>query len=220
MVREMSFRLHLHRGVVLSLLLVLGASIACSGDAKTPSQPVDHSAPFFSAPIPMGIGQTIGAPTFAAGDSTTGGHGQVIQGIACDGSTPVQHIHSHLTLIANGVQHAIPIAIGVLGAEEISNFVVDGRCFYWLHTHDATGIIHIEAPDSSQFTLGELFAIWGEPLSRSNVAGFQGDVVTYVDSTRYDGDLSALAFKERQQITLIVGAVPDTIPVYAIPSVF
>ncbi len=168
----------------------------------------------------MTIGQTIGAPTYVAGDSSTGGQGQAVQGIACDGQIPVQHIHVHLTIIANGVQRAVPLAIGAVGSEVISNFVVDARCFYWLHTHDATGIVHVEAPVSTAFTLGDFFGIWGEPLSRSNVGGFQGSVVAYVDSTRYDGDLSALAFQERQQITLIVGSVPDTIPIYAIPSAF
>jgi hypothetical protein len=216
----MLLRPRLLRLVAPALLFAISASIACSSDAKSPTQPRDPSEPFFSAPIAFGLGQTIGAATYAAGDSSAGGVGQRVQGIACDGSIPVQHIHVHLTLIANGVQRAIPLAVGVLGAEEISNFVVDGRCFYWLHTHDATGIVHIEAPDSAQYTLGKFFAIWGEQLSRSNVGGFQGDVTVYIDSTKYEGDLSALAFKERQQITLIVGAVPDTIPVYAIPSVF
>jgi hypothetical protein len=67
------------------------------------------------------------------------------------------------------------------------------------------------------FNLGELFAIWGQPLSSSNVAGFTGTVTAFVDSTQYTGDLGAIDFQERQQITLIVGTVPDTIPVYAFP---
>jgi hypothetical protein len=195
-------------------------SIACSSDAKTPSDPGGSSGPAFSAPIPIAIGQPIGAATYTAGDSTVGGQGQTVQGVACDASIPTQHIHAHLTIIANGVQRAIPLAVGVPGAEVISNFVVDGRCFYWLHTHDATGIVHVEAPVSTAFTLGEFFAVWGEPLTRTNVGGFEGAVVAYVDSTRYDGDLSSLAFKERQQITLIIGTIPDTIPVYEIPSAF
>ncbi|MBA2686240.1 MAG: hypothetical protein H0U66_17285 [Gemmatimonadaceae bacterium] len=201
-------------------LAAIGAMVACSGDARAPSDPGHPAGPAFSSPLPMTIGQTIGAPTYVAGDSSTGGQGQAVQGIACDGQIPVQHIHVHLTIIANGVQRAVPLAIGAVGSEVISNFVVDARCFYWLHTHDATGIVHVEAPVSTAFTLGDFFGIWGEPLSRSNVGGFQGSVVAYVDSTRYDGDLSALAFQERQQITLIVGSVPDTIPIYAIPSAF
>lgn len=203
-------------------LVLVGTSVACSGGNTGPPDPVpvDPNAPTFSTPQPIAIGQTIGASTFAPGDNSAGGQGQTLRGIACDASVPTQHIHTHLTLIADGVQRAIPLAIGVLGSEVIQNFVVDGRCFYWLHTHDATGIIHVEAPVATQFTLGDLFAIWGEPLSRSNVAGFSGSVTAYVDSTRYDGDLSTLGFVAHQQITLIVGAVPSQIPIYAFPSAF
>jgi hypothetical protein len=215
-----SFQLLSQKSALQLVIAFAVASLACSSDHSTPSDPSDPASPSFSAPLPIAIGQTIGAATFAAGDSTAGGQGQTMQGIACDGAIPVQHIHAHLTLIADGVQRAIPLAVGAVGSEVISNFVVDARCFYWLHTHDATGIIHVEAPMSTQFTLGEFFAIWGEPLTRANVAGFTGTVTAYVDSTRYDGDLGALGFEERQQITLIVGTVPAELPLYAFPSVF
>ena len=54
-----------------------------------------------------------------------------------------------------------------------------GGCLYWIHTHDASGIIHIEAPDinppqGGPYTLGMLFDIWGQPLDRNNVAGLIG----------------------------------------------
>lgn len=36
-----------------------------------------------------------------------------------------------------------------------------GSCFEPLHTHDASGIIHIEGPNPSQrYTLGDFFAVW------------------------------------------------------------
>ena len=201
----------------LCLIATVSISAACGSSRSTPTDP---SAPSFSAPLPIAIGQTIGTATFAVGDSASGGNGQTVEGVPCDASTPVRHIHAHLTLIANGVQRAIPLAIGVEGAVTIQNFVVDGHCFYWLHTHDATGIIHLEAPVTTPLTLGQFFAIWGEPLSRSNIAGFAGTSTAYVDSTRYDGDLGALAIEAHQQITLIVGTVPSEIPIYAFPSVF
>lgn len=216
-------RVDVPRAAAFVLLAVIGTSIACAGDGKNPSDPgvpVDSAGPSFSAPLPIAIGQTIGQGTYAAGDSVSGGRGQSVQGIACDGATPVQHIHVHLTLIANGVQRAIPLAIGAMGTEVIQNFVVNASCFYWLHTHDATGIVHVEAPVPATFTLGQLFAIWGQPLSRTNVAGFDGDVTAYVDSTKYDGELSALGFIAHQQITLIVGTVPAEIPIYEFPSAF
>ncbi|MEO6209742.1 MAG: hypothetical protein ABIQ10_06400 [Gemmatimonadaceae bacterium] len=182
--------------------------------------PVDSTRPSFSAPIAIAIGETVGNATYAPFDSVIGGQGQTVGGIACDGSVPVQHIHVHLTLIANGVQRAIPLGIGAKQGEVISNFVVDAHCYYWVHTHDASGIIHIESPNAAQLHVGELFAIWGQPLSRSNVGGFAGAVTAYVDSTRYDGDLGSLGFVAHQQITLIVGTVPSQLPVYAFPSVF
>ena len=46
-----------------------------------------------------------------------------------------------------------------------------GQCFYWLHTHTPDGIIHVESPTFRTYTLGQFFAIWGQPLSRTNVAG-------------------------------------------------
>src|SRR5262245_29031219 len=52
----------------------------------------------------------------------------------------VVHIHPHLTIMVNGQQQTIPALIGIN---------VDGRgnptSFLPLHTHDATGTIHVES---------------------------------------------------------------------------
>jgi len=202
---------------VIALVIATGIAVACSNDSKNPLTP---TGPKFSAPIPIEIGHTIGATTYATGDSSTGGQGQTVDGINCDTLAPHYHIHAHLTFIANGTQRAIPLGVGVNDPFLIQNFVVAAGCFYWIHTHDATGFIHVEAPDSADYTLGQFFDIWGQSLTRSNIAGFSGTVTAFVDSTEYTGDLSALIFKPHQQITLIVGTVPDTIPIYAFPSAY
>lgn len=31
------------------------------------------------------------------------------------------------------------------------------KAFYWLHTHDESGVIHIESPLRRAFTLGNVF---------------------------------------------------------------
>lgn len=199
-------------------ILGIVAGLACSGDSSGPLPP--PGGPVFDAPDTLAIGEIVGAPTFAAGDNASGGTGQTVHGIACDNSVPASHVHAHLTLIADSVQRAIPLAVGTRSPQIVSNFVVDAACFYWLHTHDATGILHVEAPGPTPLTLGDFFAIWGEPLDRTNVAGFQGSVTAYVDSTRYDGDLAAIALTAHLQVTLIVGTVPSHIPTYAFPSGF
>ncbi|HEX9235017.1 MAG TPA: hypothetical protein VF972_01920 [Actinomycetota bacterium] len=41
-----------------------------------------------------------------------------------------------------------------------------------IHTHDATGIIHIESPTPRTFTLGEFFDVWGVRFTASCLGGY------------------------------------------------
>src|SRR5260370_32552817 len=47
------------------------------------------------------------------------------------------HIHAHVTMYVSGVKTPIPANVGIAS---------DNSCLYWLHTHDDTWVIHIEAP--------------------------------------------------------------------------
>ena len=96
-------------------------------------------------------------------DTIRGGRGQTIDGIACGAQEyATLHVHTHLAIYFNGKQMQVPEFIGF--APNLA-----GGCLYWIHTHDASGIIHIEAPDiappqGGPYTLGMLFDIWGQPL--------------------------------------------------------
>ena len=58
----------------------------------------------------------------------------------------------HLTIeIAARVR--VPADIGIVTA----GYAV--ICLYWLHTHDDSGTIHVEAPGGT-FTLADFFAVW------------------------------------------------------------
>jgi hypothetical protein len=48
-------------------------------------------------------------------------------------------------------------------------------CIYSLHTHDTSGIVHIESPDNRSYTLGNLFDIWGQRLSTTQFMGHAVD---------------------------------------------
>lgn len=202
-------------GRLLLPFVACALAAACSSDK---SQPAEPAGPTFSAPMSISLGHTVGERTYADGDSSVGGHGQTVQGVACDTLTPVVHVHAHLTLIADGTQRAIPLAVGTPNPFILDSLVLAAGCFYWLHTHDATGIIHLEAPNDNTLTLGDFFAIWGQPLSRTNVGGFEGDVTAWIDSTRYDGDLAAIPISAHANITLVVGTVPAQLPLYAFPE--
>jgi hypothetical protein len=169
-------------------------------------------------PIQLANGQTIGLKFVKAKypDTAQGGRGQVVDGIGCGAMEyATLHIHTHLALYYNGKQMQVPQYIGF--APNLA-----GGCLYWIHTHDPSGIIHVEAPDISPpqggpYTLGMLFDIWGQPLEREDVAGLVGPVTAYVNGTKYDGDLHAIPLRAHQQIVLEVGTPVVPPPNYTFP---
>ena len=168
-------------------------------------------------PIQLVPGTTVGQDVFPEGDTATGGQGQQVDGINCRQSLLNQfHHHVHLSLFVNGVQYAIPRGTGIKNPGK-NNFIYHGDCFYFTHTHDATGIIHMEPPRSMTFTLHQWFDIWGEPLSTTNVAGYQGTVTVFVNGTQENVDPRKLPLNPFDQITLEVGDPVVMPPVYIFP---
>lgn len=121
------------------------------------------------------------------------------------------HIHSHLTVLVNGSRKVIPYGIGIVPpyslqtAQDGKRFVSGGSGFYFLHTHDETGIIHVESPSPRQYTLGNFFHLWGQPLSSSLVGPYKGTVIVYVDGKRFTGDPASITFKNHEEIQLDIG---------------
>lgn len=144
------------------------------------------------------------APTTA---SNTGSPYAPVDGIPCESSEQLTyHAHAHLTLYINGNKTALPAEIGIAS---------DNSCIYWLHTHDTTGVIHIEAPSQRTFTLGTFFHLWGQrfrnlqyPSQLDQTQGWQA----YVNGKPYNGDFHAIPLDEHAIITLAYnspGITPD-----------
>jgi hypothetical protein len=169
-----------------------------------------------SSPIPLADGETLGKQVFPPGDTQQGGHGQPIDGMTCATQEYVTlHIHSHLALFVHGVQIGIPKFIGMTPSPT-------GGCLYWIHTHDASGIIHVEAPQlhplgAPEYTLGMFFDVWGMPLSRDDVAGYKGPVTAFVNGALYTGPLAQIPLLAHQEITLEVGTPVVPPPNYTFP---
>ena len=63
-------------------------------------------------------------------------------GIECDIVEHLTfHTHTNLTMTVDGKLQKIPAGIGIIPA----------KCIYWLHTHDDSGLIHIESPINQSF---------------------------------------------------------------------
>src|SRR5207247_541161 len=60
------------------------------------------------------------------------------------------HHHALLDVFINGKQQSVPQYVGL-----------QGQSFASMHTHDATGIMHMEASRAFDFTLGDFMDVWG-----------------------------------------------------------
>ncbi|HET9343826.1 MAG TPA: hypothetical protein VFO25_13010 [Candidatus Eremiobacteraceae bacterium] len=213
-------------GMVLCAIAA-AASIGCGagGGASSAVAPNPQPSPTLApsptpSPTPMQlvIGTTVGTDTFPEGDTSTGGHGQQIDGIDCKGALDNQfHHHVHLSMFVNGEQIALPRGTGMKQPGH-NKFVYHAKCVYYVHTHDETGIIHIEPPDGRAFTLAQYFDLWGEPLSTNGFAGYSGSVSVYIDGVLQPGmDPTTIAFSPFEEITLVIGTPPSWIPAYVFP---
>ena len=163
--------------VVIAAVVAIGIGLlVASRGSKSPSAPSSSSA-LVLAPA--------GQPS-----------GQPIDGVECNaGEQLAFHIHAHLALLVDGAERAVPAFVGF----------DDGQCLYWLHSHDSSGIIHMEAPRNTSFTLGQWFDIWGQPLSSTQVGPARGTVTSFVNGQRFSGDPRSIPLTAHAVIQLNVG---------------
>ena len=161
------------------------------------------------SPGPLGPeGVPVPAGPALAGTSTAA-TGQPVDGISCETSEQTLfHIHAHLTIFVNGSARQVPAAIGIPGAQAQNTaqgpFIASGTCFYWLHTHAADGIIHIESPVHRTYTLCNFFDIWGQPLGTDRVGPATGHVVALYNGQVYQGNPRDIPLNAHAQIQLMV----------------
>ncbi|GCE12034.1 hypothetical protein [Tengunoibacter tsumagoiensis] len=121
----------------------------------------------------------------------------VIDNIACSSSEQLTyHIHAHLSIFING--KAVPVAENI-------GIAPDQSCIYWMHTHDTSGIIHMEAPQTDTFKLGTFLQVWHDHFSQlqfpSQLASTTGWQV-YVNGKAYTGDFKQIELKSHTMVTL------------------
>jgi hypothetical protein len=142
--------------------------------------------------------------------ASTSADGQTVNGIQCQSNEQVAyHIHSHLTVYVNGALRPLPAGVGIVKpvAQQTPNgaFYEASQCYYWLHVHAQDGVIHVEAPSQTTYTLGQFFAIWRQPLTTTQVGPAHGTVTAYVDGVRYSGDPATIPLRSHEDVQLDVG---------------
>jgi hypothetical protein len=199
----------------------LAVSGGNGGDDGAGYLPLSTLGSLTAAPAPGTLGPEgvpiPSAPVLAGTSAAT--TGQTIDGISCETSEQtVFHIHTHLTIFVNGQPRQVPAAIGIPGAvaqqTKAGPFIDSGTCFYWLHTHAADGIIHIESPVERTYTLGEFFDEWGQPLGPGQAGPAKGKVTVIVNGKVFKGNPRDVPLGSHENLQLDVGTpriAPETI---------
>lgn len=127
-----------------------------------------------------------------------------ISGVECNRTEQFNyHVHSHLDVFVDGNKQQIPDNVGRLSS-----------CLFWLHTHTMDGIIHVEAPQTKEFTLGQFLDVWNQTSDStgffSSIAG--KNVTAYVDGDQFEGNYRNIPLESLEQIALVYGVPPADIP--------
>lgn len=76
------------------------------------------------------------------------------------------HIHAQLSVFNEGLLVSVPANIGIDERHHVGSTI---------HTHDRTGIIHMEGPRPYSYTLADLFTIWGVRFGAGTLGALQSN---------------------------------------------
>jgi hypothetical protein len=194
-------RLGLAALLAVALVVVIGG-LAVSAASRDRRQPAAGAGP-------LGGLQTGPAPWGA----NTAGLADRLRAIGVPPLSPFEatavHIHQHLDLYVDGGKVPVPAGIGIDPAAGYAP----------LHTHDASGVIHVESPTVRTYTLGELFAVWGVRFSHGCLGGYCAGggrrLRVYVNGRADQGDPAALVLAPHQELVVAFGTaaqLPSPVP--------
>ena len=132
-----------------------------------------------------------------------------IDGIQCNAAEQLLfHIHAHLDIIIGGQYYLVNPQIGI----------IPDKCIHWLHTHDESGIVHIESSVNREFTLGQFFDIWNRTLNNNQifnyVASDKNPLNVYINGTKVPNGVHYRDIKlhAHDEIAIVYGTAPSALP--------
>lgn len=193
---------------LLPVSAVLGAACLSIAGCSTPAP-----APSPTVPPASAASSAAAAPASGWELNTAGGAERIkaarLAVLTEEGAA--EHFHAHLDVFVDGKPVAVPADIGF-------SFTAAGQPngISALHTHDETGIIHIEAPVAgATYTLGQLLTEWGV-LDGTGMPGTAHSALTgwsvAVNGAKQAGPVQAVVLKAHDEVVLFHGTAPDPLP--------
>ena len=197
-------------GMVLGLIVYLGLQLTRPKSTGAPPSLAPTTSPTVAPSTLLGL-QSGNAPWSAGNDPNDLKTRLAAIGLPALGTEgQVLHIHQHLDIYVNGSPVRVPADIGISADR---SFLSD------LHTHDATGIIHVESPTKRAFTLRQFFDVWGVTFTRTCIGGYCNSggatLTVYVNGHKVTGDPSLVVLRSFDEIVVAYGTpsqLPNPIP--------
>jgi hypothetical protein len=164
---------------------------------------------------PTADGRTTAPPWSAPTDVSARVKAAGLTLLATEGSA--LHTHQHLTVTVDGDPVTVPADIGIdLVARRISA----------IHTHDTSGIVHVESPTVRTFRLGQVFTEWNVRLAKGAIGPYVdgqdgATVAVFVAGKRTTDDPREIALTAHEDIDIVVthgGAKPAAPPPFQWPA--
>jgi hypothetical protein len=115
------------------------------------------------------------------------------------------------------------MAIGMVNpGQPVKGFINSAKCFYRIHTHDESGIVHVEmnktaAPGAAFIRFKDFLDIWGQKHTLTQFGPFKGSIHIYIGNESklgqvkigtykpYTGSMNALLIRTHEVIWVEVG---------------
>jgi hypothetical protein len=178
-------------------MTVIAAALRLLAAALLGAAPVHGPAPVAT---PIGRG-----PAFEPGTGARADRGAPVAGLYCAAAAG-RWQDAHVEVFARGRVLLLPPGIGVARPRQAAGAAIrGGRCSYPVRTTDPTGVVRYRP--GRDLTLGDLFAVWGQPLGRHGVCGFRSPttVRVYVGGRRVAGAPAAVPLRRHAEIVVEIG---------------
>jgi len=222
----------------LAVVLAAVALSAAACNQQSPDSPAAaEPAPQSAAPVTVvgagaaRVGRAVPAPGWTRpADQAAQVHRAGLDLLAAENLT--LHYHAHLDIVLDGRAVPVPPGLGISVTDAAGNIRgshTPGRPgIAALHTHDTSGVLHVESPTNPQFTLGQLFTEWDLRLGPGQIGSYRDQpgtrVQVYVNGRPFTTNPTRLVLQAHQEIAVVIsttGAILAPAPApssYAFPA--
>jgi len=193
--------------VVAFTLTACGSGTTNSGTTTTPAASSTTVGTSASGQATGGVALSVALPPWPIPTDAT--PNIAVAGLrAQSGETLQFHYHAHLDIMDSTQPVVVPAGIGfvIQNGQEVA--------LTSLHTHDTTGIVHIESATNVPFTLGQVFTEWGVRLTSTQVGGLiagNGNAIhVAVNGSTFVGDPASIVLSPHQEIAIWYGPQATT----------